>query len=314
LNYKMQILANDVPKKIEMTLISDVEVGLLHFEELDLIFKSESEEILDEIKKHLSGFFIRNNFGKRQSKGLGCFTIKDTTKDGFEKELHQFNTDIYVFGEEIAGTVDFYTLITRKWRTLKSGTQIGRYIKSKLFKYMAGKGSRWEKRLIKVNIYDSPKDFPYPLLNTNGYYPLDASLDEKEIRDNESYFDWDDNPEVDFDYFFIRALLGLPELYEFRTTNNNIVYQVLIKGKDGVERFKSPVTFKLFEKKIYAIVESIPGELLGSKFNFDVVIKTGDRKSDPINLIENLPVPREFDLHSFLRNYFQTVGFTRLTN
>lgn len=307
LRYKIHVEQQDVPRKIRIKLVTEEEIGLLHSKEINLYIKTEIKELLQEIKNNISTFFIRHNFGKRQSKGLGSFTTKNVTGEEFASTLLSFNTDIYLYNENLNNPDDFYTTISRKWRTLKSGTQIGSYIKSKLFKYMADNGHRWEKRLIKVCITDNPTDFPYALLNTNGHKPIDASYEGED-----DYFGWDDNHDVDFDYFFVRALLGLPELYEFRTTDRDIVYQVLIKAKDGVQRFKSPVTFKVFENKIYAIIETIPEAVYGSKFDFEVIIKKGESKSKPISLYTDLPIPPYFELNHFLSIYFKTVGFNKL--
>jgi hypothetical protein len=314
LDYKIRIASPKVPATaVQIKLVTEDETGLVFNDNIILTAHTASEKIYFAIKESVTAFFIRNNFGKRQSKGLGGFTLMETSKEQFLTELKKLGTDVYEYRNGLTTGQDFYQIITRQWRTLKSGTQIGRYVKSKLFKYMSGKGYRWEKRLIKVSIIDRPADFPYNLQNTSGYEPLDNSFDDEELSDGEGYFGWDDNTEIDFGYYFIRAFLGLPELFEFRTDQRNVVYQILIKAKDGAERFKSPVTFKVFDKNIYAIVEEIPTGLYSSCFDFDIVIKNGEHRSPPVNLIENIYIPDEFDLKDFLRNYFGSVGFQLLT-
>jgi len=314
LNYKMKIFThNSQVTKIPIKLVNVVETGIVCNSDIVIEIQTYFEKLLNLIQESIDAFFIRNNFGKRQSKGLGGFTSINTSREKFVSELKKIGTNIYKYREEILPGQDFYQIISKQWRTLKSGTQIGRYIKSKLFKYMSGKGIRWEKRLIKVNIMDREEDFPYKLLNTSGYQPLDSSINEEELKEMEGYFGLDDNTEVDFGYYFIRAFLGLPELYEFRTEDRNVIYQILIRPKDGVERFKSPVTFKVFENNIYAIVEQIPSTLYSSCFDFDIVIKNRNNKSNPINLIENIYIPEEFDLTDFLKKYFNSVGFQLLS-
>lgn len=322
LDYKIKIVDFDtksIESRItEIKLITETEKGI-YSDNILLEISTYHNSLSNEIAKNLKQFFCQTNFGKRQSKGLGSFTIEDTSEKDFIDALKFLKTDIYHLSDKNINIQNFYIEISKRWRVLKSGSQIGRYIKSKLFKFISAKGLRWEKRLIKVTINDDPDNynFPYPLLNTNQYEPLDSSINEERIEDDESYFGWDDNEDVNFNYFFIRALLGLPELYEFRTTERTTTYQILIKGKEKekkmkVERFRSPVTFKVFEKKIYAIVEEIPEELLGSLFDFWIVIKTGDKKSEPKLLIAELPVPYKFNINDFLTKYFKSVGFEKI--
>jgi len=322
LDYKIRVTDLDktpIEERItEIKLITEIEKGV-YSENISIVIKTYHDFLTKEIKQNLKAFFCQTNFGKRQSKGLGSFTIEGTSEKEFIDSLRQLKRDVYSLTDRNIDVKNFYAEITRRWRILKSGSQIGKYIKSKLFKYMSAKGHRWEKRLIKVTIDDDPDNYnyPYPLLNTNQYAPLDSSVQEEKVKDDESYFGWDDNKEVNFDYFFVRALLGLPELYEFRTTERATTYQILIKGKEKnnkvkVERFKSPVTFKVFEKSIYAVVEDIPEDLLGSFFDFLIVIKSSDRKSEPKLLIGDLPVPGKFNINDFLEKYFKSVGFEKI--
>lgn len=160
-------------------------------------------------------------------------------------------------------------------RILKSGVNPGRtsdYIKSKLFLFFIENGEVWEKRLIKkmINSLTSVQRTGVSL-DTN----RPPSLNAKEYDNS-----WDDSFSLN-QYFFIRALLGLPELYEFKTTDNRKKFVVTFKNPDGdVERFQSPVLYKYIDWNLYVLLKKDFSMIMNKPFLifFSVKQRTIDGK------------------------------------
>lgn len=133
---------------------------------IEVKFFSFNQELLDFIQQNINEFFIRHNFGSRQSKGFGCFLPVDIG-------LSQFPSDFYYFtvhsndDRGIFGTIDLF------YKTLRGGVngashplpqngevqgfEKGIYLKPMIFLYAASDENRieWEKRAIKRNLFYS---------------------------------------------------------------------------------------------------------------------------------------------------------------
>lgn len=148
-----------------------------------------------------------------------------------------------------------------------------------------------------------------------------------ELQNDElcSYQGWQDNPSLHYDYRFGRALLGLAEHYEFQTNNRNIKYQVQVINDQGVERFKAPITFKIFDGHVYAILEDMPDMIFNQPFHFEVQKKTKQQDGKwmddgkPISICSTdkhdkdlLTPSNNISMESFLDNYMPEIGFTRI--
>jgi hypothetical protein len=269
------------------------------------------------IESYYHEFFALANFGKRQSKGWGSF-YPETDEDKFEDLLKASGKPIY---KKFLNTKDnadiFYKTVIDVWRLLKSGKNSNNiYRKSMVFKYMAGKGFRWDKRCIKQDLDKliKEKKLQYDLAGNKP--PVDSQSHETGCSDdNNDCFNWNDNPTFTGEYRFVRAMLGLPEIYEFKTTDRGVSYQVGFANAD-VERFKSPVTFKIFNNVLYAIAEPMPPGIFNKKFFTTVKPKNNNKHQDvnPLNLPSVLTTPtlKEFNLVEFLDEYFPCVGLKRI--
>lgn len=315
LNYKVQIISKDqAPYRLpNVRLISDADKTAIVSHDIYLCIKSFEKELVELIKKSINEFFCLYNFGNRQNKCWGGFTTEHITNTNeFENILKLSGKDVFKLNiNQDSFNQDIYNTLLNKWRLLKSGNNYP-YMKSMLFQYMClVKNIRWEKRAIKKAINSDRTNFPNRLLYT--HKPIDCT----DNLENE-YNEWQDNPEIDYPYRFVRLLLGLPEHYEFRTENPNFLYQVTFNSENEVKRFKAPVTFKWFNRTIYAIAEEIPDYLLSERFFFYVQIKerVGNKwivRGKPINIINNgLQTPQSFNLNYFLKEYLTRVGFVIL--
>lgn len=319
LDYKLSIQtlsANPSPKEIE--IIPPDKKKTLKTNKVELVIFSFHKQVLDLINQHIDAFFAVHNFGLRQNKGWGGFLSDEITQpEQYEKLLRLSGYTIYKYSKTV-NSGDFYVPLMRNvWQILKSGQNHGGYKKSLLFKYAAGQGIRWEKRAIKKALFDKikVKELPRDLIAT--HEPVDVLKGEKGCVTNEkAYFSWRDNAEFSFDYRFIRLLLGMPEHYEYRAYGNYI-YQVKPKSLNGIERFKAPITFKVFQQNLYAVVatEPFPPELLNeaNEFAFSVQQKQNNQKvGDEIDLKLKLKMPNSFNLVEFLDEYFKCVDFSKL--
>jgi hypothetical protein len=251
LDYKIKIIVD--PGKVNKKTISIItmdKIGVrypIHILEIS----SFKTELLVKIKEIINDFFILHNFGLRQSKGFGCFTTPETDQTGFEKTVLGKYPVFYM--KKTSGQ-DIYSEIDTDYKILKSGINHKKYIKSKLFEYMCKKKQiDWEKRKIKETLKDGHKDV------------FDSLRYRTEAGNNRIVKCESGEKEPDFRY--IRALLGLAEHNEFRTWKGKI--QINIKDNKGeIERFQSPLMFKVFNQTIYILPHEIPDLMFNRDFDF----------------------------------------------
>ncbi len=318
LNYKVKIIDNDKrPLKGQVVILPPTQEQWVLSKGISLEIKTFYTDLIKEIKRHIDLFFCLNNFGKRQNKGFGCFYPEYLSVDKFVNKLKEDRGNLYKYNillkDNLQTSTYFYDMvISKKWGELKSGLNIfwthsPIYKKSKVFEYLEDNSLRWDKRWIKRQLknFINKGSLSEDLLQRK-YDPIDLN----------NVNSWEDtNGE---EYRFGRAMLGLAEHYEFQTTDRDIKYKVIISN-DNIERFKSPVTFKVFNQSIYAIVEDVPENMFGASFDFKVQKK---KKIDSewkdvgriINITEDLKTPfdKEFDINDFLDNHFPSVGFKKI--
>lgn len=316
LNYKIRII--DKSKKNEKgdtVIIPPDSKQHIISNEIVIQFFTLKPLLKEYLEMYMEEFFVLHNFGLRQNKGWGGFTLVET--NNFENILKQSGKHIYKRRQK-SKLNGFYQDIIADWHIIKSGeNQKGRnrkYIKSYLFKYMCSQGIRWEKRYIKQRLNQQIQNqrLPASLLGENS--PVDCVNGEDGCVDNtEEYFSWENNPEFAYDFRFVRALLGLPEHHEYRAEENHI-YHVMFQAKGAVERFKAPVTFKYFNGNIYAILEEIPMDILRqASFKVLVQVKRNKRPlGNPFTLIDDLKLPDKFSAVEFFDTYFPCIDYKKI--
>ena len=94
-------------------------------------------------------------------------------------------------------------------------------------------------------------------------------------------------------------MLGLAEQYEFLLdgTNNNRVNdkaKVKVKSND-MERYQSPLLFKVIGNTVYVVGNEVPSEVLGKTFSFSFTKGTASITPD-----KKLKSPAQFDLLDFM--------------
>lgn len=269
-----------------------------------------NSDLRKEIKNNLISFFLSENFGCRQNKGFGCFSVNEIDGEIPPCQIAQTLTELfdYVYCKCYQdGFMDSLSVIQKDYKLLKAGR--GRtegYAKSKLFLYFAKKNIRWEKRWIKQEFYNNTtisRNFPFKLMVTRyvgNTEPFDINLKN----------DWKDinNPDNSLiEYKYIRALLGLAEQFEFQTDPKNIGKFVVQIGSENnpIQRYKSPITFKFINGNIYLLANKITTENapLGENIDFAFGIKSQDHliHEKTKHIIPNPPkIPSSFDIEEFI--------------
>jgi CRISPR/Cas system CMR-associated protein Cmr1 (group 7 of RAMP superfamily) len=257
--------------------------GVLH-KNIKLSIASFHEKLLEQIDEYIHAFFMVTNFGTRQNKGFGSFTVFRPKPDANAHTLLKkagydffYQKDI---GEDVPKKLGW---IDESYRLLKSGINNpdrNEYRKSLLFRYFCEKnGVGWEKRRIKEELEQIETEKTIRLFSKNdGGARQGAHGCAKNI-------------------FYIRALLGLAEHFEFLLCKNDqgdtdksdtqeeeckdpdgsrkLVVKVTPDGK--IKRFASPLLFKVVDEAIYILPVKIPDIIRQSSYRFDFYKKTKRR-------------------------------------
>ena len=234
-------------------------------------------KIIEYIKKYFIDFIIIENFGSRQNKGFGSFTVIKIDN----KELNYNVEDILLNYYQIIYTMTHKNplqKIQQDYQLLKSGSSNPQYKKSLLFNYMCNNKIRWEKRMIKEYM---KKDYP-SVFKTLKYEKQPTKC----------------NNEENFQYEYVRGLLGITEQIEFLKLNaRNFKDKIKINIKsvdNNIKRFKSPITFKVIGNNIYVLASNhIP--VKGKEFTFLI-------KGEHGILNKSIKIPENFDIFKFLNN------------
>lgn len=324
---------NENLKEYEIKDMDVVKLGVFNSEIrceiicFDLILRGFIETILID-------FFLSQNFSCRNSKGFGCFSIiaiNGIEKPFVEQDLMNQYDVIFKVVQKVNDYNKALQEISGIYKLLKAGRgryEQGGYKKSLLFRYFVLQPNpiRWEKRKIKKeiksNYFKQPKS-DGSFENIKLAYTDDPCSD---LSDNKN---WND-PIIPYDYKYIRALLGLAESYEFLANEieeTKFKYYVKVKSNNGIERFKSPITFKYIDNTIYICSISISSEILNStlnpvSFNFDKRLKRNHKLQEkPLatDFIKNLETPNSFNIGDFLdfafnRDAEKIIGIIPLKN
>jgi len=290
LDYKVKIRALDIPKKfLYKTYIPKKDRSNKSLKEgayfgdnyailnkqVEIKFFSFKPDILNAIREYFVDFILTNNFGNRQNKGFGSFSVTQIdnkpTNYSVDDILLQYYPKIYK-----ANSQQPLKKILNDYQLLKSGKN-NPYEKSYLFQYMCNHQIRWEKRMIKEYMEEDFNDIFKELKYE--HKPIECE------RENSN-----------FTYQYIRGLLGVAEYIEFLKTapkdkKDKIHIDITAQNRD-IERFKSPITFKVVDNTIYVLATNdIP--IRGERFEFKI-------KGQKNRLNEYIEIPREFDIFDFL--------------
>lgn len=232
-----------------------------HSQNVTVSFLSFNPKIIEAINTHFPLFLSVTNFGTRQSKGFGSYHLEKMDQRQYEKLLLQHTQNVFRINKPGRNPKDSLKIIDSYYRHLKSGINFPNYKKSILFEYMCDNkdGYGWEKRKIKEK---------FPEVIYGDHSPVDCTPPKE--------------------YRFIRALLGLAEHNEYYPYGPKKKLQVKISSNE-IDRFRSPLTFKIFDNHIYILPDTSYRALLNKKFTFSLEEKSFD-----------LLTPDRFDIVHFL--------------
>lgn len=267
------------------------------------------------IRKHLPEFFIQSNFGRAQSKGYGQFTVASINSEPercsktVEQCLRNIAYDKSTIYQYRLNSTNVTEDIKYLYTWLKKGINFkDDYKKSLLFEYFCKNYPDkeqpnfpgWEKRAMKKWMCNEDESFfkESVLFNPkNSKFNRNESCDSSPKRESKIE-----------DHLFIRALLGLPENFQFmmRGTDYKKTTLHVNDSKGEIEQFPSTVQIKLFQQEdgVYKIF-LIPKEvklLLNEVFELTASVKQKEDKDPPkfAGKSFSIKTPDSFDLIDFL--------------
>lgn len=225
--------------------------SLFYKDGLTLTIRCFIPELLTFIDEHIRGFFMMHNFGTRQRKGFGSFTVDINTEPNAPKGfdlVRKYCPNAYYC--KLDNDVNADALLDAVWvisAFLRSGFNRGEgnYVRGFVFRYFQreknplANDKAFVKQKVLRNVYD-------------------------EATRGEHLHPYGNNVR----YRYVRGLLGTNENSRFcRDPNAHTpVYDIYTHSAEGVERFPSPLLFKPIGKFVFILPQKMPDEIFGSEF------------------------------------------------
>lgn len=240
---------------IQDTIRETFKESLFYKDGLTLTIRCFIPELLTFIDEHIRGFFMMHNFGTRQRKGFGSFTVDINTQPNAPKGFDlvgKYCPNAYYC--KLDGNVNADALLDAVWvisAFLRSGFNRGEgnYVRGFVFRYFQreknplANDKAFVKQKVLRNVYD-------------------------EATRGEHLHPYGNNVR----YRYVRGLLGTNENSRFcrdprgGTREDRIVHNIYIHSAEGVERFPSPLLFKPIGKFVFILPQKMPDEIFGSEF------------------------------------------------
>jgi hypothetical protein len=236
------------------------------------ILSFNNKSLLDTIENHLVEFFLTHNFGNRQNKGFGSFTVIKINGETIKNNDISSHFDYTKKISDANSLNDVFFKIDKVYKKIKNDPML----KASLIRdYFNKKNIIWEKNAIKIKLIKNET------LNQSNRYA------------------------------FVRALLGLAILHDYRQLGKRVWITHNKGGDQQIERFQSPIFFKVINKTIYlcASKKNLLNKIEGESFWFYLNdkhltdIKEINKKKDKFKL----NVPNEFDLIGFLNKITEKI-------
>lgn len=232
-------------------------------------------DLLTIVKEFIPIFFLFQNFGTRQNKGFGSFTVtgKDEIKN-IIRTVQKYKPTAYVLNyNKICNAPDkrmedirlIYNLMksginntsyckknsdTNKLEKFPKDGSENQYYKGGIMRYYQEKGIDNDKKFIKTTFFPSGKTVTLQ------------------------------SP------YFVRAVLGLPQSYEFN--DNERTGEITISHKE-IKRYASPIYFKIIDQWTFLYLKEMPTKLKDQTFYF----------KNKEGLEQKLIIP-DFNIHDFM--------------
>ena len=240
---------------IQDTIRETFKESLFYKDGLTLTIRCFIPELLTLIDEHIRGFFMMHNFGTRQRKGFGSFTVDIITKPNEPKGFDlvgKYCPNAYYC--KLDGNVNADALLDAVWvisAFLRSGFNRGEgnYVRGFVFRYFQreknplANDKAFVKQKVLLNVYNEATRGEHRRFYGNN------------VR-----------------YRYVRGLLGTNENSRFcrdprgETREDRTVHNIYIHSAEGVERFPSPLLFKPIGKFVFILPQKMPDEIFGSEF------------------------------------------------
>lgn len=251
---------------IQDTIRETFKESLFYKDGLTLTIRCFIPELLTFIDEHIRGFFMMHNFGTRQRKGFGSFTVDISTEPNAPKGFDlvgKYCPNAYYC--KLDGNVSANALLNAVWVIsgfLKSGFNLNNNKKNK--KENAASNIR-EKDYVRGFVFRYFQRGKNPLANDKAFVKQKVLLnvyDEATPGEHRRFYG------NNVRYRYVRGLLGTNENSRFcRNPNAHTpVYDIYTHSAEGVERFPSPLLFKPIGKFVFILPQKMPDEIFGSEF------------------------------------------------
>ncbi|WP_052080417.1 hypothetical protein [Porphyromonas macacae] len=191
-----------------------------------------NKDMKADIEKYLEAFFLLHNFGARQTKGFGSYSLClngekriDSSPQKVVEIMKSYGVE-YCLKHNCSNISDTFNTIRSFHNKLKTGDKKKR---SLIREYFRKKEIEWEK-------------------------PIERKLLSLRIEKD---------THEDFPQKYVRALLGLHSLFDFTQLK-----QQVIVSNENIERFASPIVYKPIGSTIFLILKEIDEDIFGKKFIF----------------------------------------------
>ncbi len=234
-------------------------------------FFSYDHRILETINTYFEAFLANHNFGTRQSKGYGGFYLDkafDTTLIDYKVyrfESKNWEKDIRLF-----------------YQFLRQGINLPRpnnkfYTKPAIFAYAKKMGWQWEKKTIKEQYFSNDLD-------------QQKSVHRQDIVTYSSQ-----------EKYILRDLFGLSSSQDWKSYKNAKIEKTHTNEKQEIQRFKSPITFKIINNGVYFWANDSYNKILGETFKIQ-----NKQKGDL-----TLSTPKVFSFDDFFDYTFNTLNLSK---
>ena len=254
-------------------------------------------DLIEALSTHIQTFFAATNFGTRQSKGFGCFSVLEVVLDDKIINLDDIEYLLkrvfkFVYKKQLgpnSNMSNVLSTINNDYKLLKSG-RTRPYAKSKLMLYAERLNPNigWDKKFIKAN--------------TNGQFLNENNIPYElkcEVQHRQAAYTHKNS------YIYYRAVLGLAEQFEFLLDNppqNNPRNKMIVKVKnEEINRYQSPVIFKVSDDAIYLAGNEVSMDVLDKPFDFLVNFQNDSGyENEPVDQDNPIRTPNEFSLSEFI--------------
>lgn len=237
----------------------EIRLGVFFQGDIFVHIKTWDEDIRKLMKEVFPLLFCVENFGMRQSKGFGSFSEKSISISKFDEVAQA----VFVFAAKISvpnSQAAIFKTIDSVYKTLRYDNQ-GKY--SALEEFLEGKATLEKRKITKEVVLEEP-------------YTEDKS---QPVR-------------------FIRSVLGLPGLHDYPNLADKP--KVNIRDISGeVERYKSPITFKVFKDNLYLLANPVHEKMLKNR---EFVFYVGD-KPEATTRKAIIPTLKSFSIEIFLKTH-----------